>query len=76
MHQIAGIATQLKEVATEEFKQYSKQVRANARALADQLTSKYGYTLATGGTENHLVLWDLKPQVTYRIMPQPRTHIF
>ena len=75
MHQIAGIATQLKEVATEEFKQYSKQVRANARALADQLTSKYGYTLATGGTENHLVR-DLKPQVTYRIMPQPRTHIF
>ena len=64
MHQIAGIATQLKEVATEEFKQYSKQVRANAKALADQLTNKHGYTLATGGTENHLVLWDLKPQVT------------
>jgi glycine hydroxymethyltransferase len=61
-HQIAGIATQLKEVATEEFKQYSKQVRANARALADQLKTKYGYTLATGGTDNHLVLWDLKPQ--------------
>ena len=62
VHQIAGIATQLKEVATTEFKEYSKQVRANAQALADQLTSVHGYTLATGGTENHLVLWDLKPQ--------------
>lgn len=62
VHQIAGVATQLKEVATEEFTAYSKQVVANAQALADQLQNKYGYTLATGGTENHLVLWDLKPQ--------------
>lgn len=62
MHQIAGVATQLKEVATPEFKAYAAQVRANACALADQLTSTYGYTLATGGTVNHLVLWDLKPQ--------------
>ena len=63
VHQIAGIATQLKEVATDSFKEYSKQVRANAAALGDQLKTKYGYTLATGGTENHLVLWDLKPQL-------------
>jgi len=62
VHQIAGIATQLKEVATPEFKAYSAQVRANAVALADQLKTKYGYTLATGGTVNHLILWDLKPQ--------------
>lgn len=62
IHQIAGIATQLKEVATPEFKDYCKQVRANAQALADQLVSVYGYSLATNGTENHLVLWDLKPQ--------------
>jgi len=62
VHQIAGIATQLKEVATEDFVAYSKQVRANAAALADQLTTAYGYTLATGGTVNHLILWDLKPQ--------------
>merc|ERR1719276_18377 len=60
-HQIAGIATQLKEVATPEFKVYSKQVKANASALANRLSSM-GYTIATGGTENHLVLWDLKPQ--------------
>jgi glycine hydroxymethyltransferase len=63
VHQIAGVATQLKEVATDSFKQYSKMVRANAAALGDQLITKYGYTLATGGTENHLVLWDLKPQL-------------
>jgi len=62
VHQIAGIATQLKEVATESFVAYSKQVRANAKALANQLNEVYGYTLATGGTENHLILWDLKPQ--------------
>lgn len=60
-HQIAGVATQLKEVATPEFKIYCQQVKKNAKALADKLTS-YGYVMATGGTENHLVLWDLKPQ--------------
>jgi glycine hydroxymethyltransferase len=62
VHQIAGIATQLKEVASPEFKEYARQVRVNAVALADQLTRVHGYTLATGGTVNHLVLWDLKPQ--------------
>lgn len=62
VHQIAAIASQLKEVATEDFKGYSKQVRANAAALADQLITAHGYTIATGGTVNHLVLWDLKPQ--------------
>jgi len=60
-HQIAGVATQLKEVCTPEFKVYSQQVKANANALAEKLQSK-GYKMATGGTENHLVLWDLKPQ--------------
>ena len=60
-HQIAGVATQLKEVMTPEFKVYSQQVRANAKALADKLTSM-GMKIATGGTENHLVLWDLKPK--------------
>eukprot|EP01113_Clastostelium_recurvatum_P032913 TRINITY_DN4290_c0_g1_i3.p1 TRINITY_DN4290_c0_g1~~TRINITY_DN4290_c0_g1_i3.p1 ORF type:complete len:376 (-),score=131.36 TRINITY_DN4290_c0_g1_i3:38-1045(-) len=57
---IAGIAVALKEAASPEFKQYAKQVKANARALANALT-KYGYTLVTGGTDNHLVLWDLRP---------------
>jgi glycine hydroxymethyltransferase len=60
-HQIAGVATQLKEVMTPEFKVYTNQVQKNAQALANKLTS-YGYSMATGGTDNHLVLWDLKPQ--------------
>ena len=59
-HQIAGLATQLKEVASPEFKLYAKQVKANAAALAAFLVSK-GYKLATDGTENHLMLWDLRP---------------
>jgi glycine hydroxymethyltransferase len=59
-HQIAGVATQLKEVMTPEFKVYSQQVKKNASALADRLASK-GYKIASGGTVNHLVLWDLKP---------------
>jgi len=59
-HQIAGLATQLKEVATPEFKAYAKQVKANAAALCAFLVGKQ-YKLATGGTENHLMLWDLRP---------------
>ena len=59
-HQIAGVATQLKEVLTPEFKVYAQQVKKNAQALANKLTS-LGHTIASGGTENHLVLWDLKP---------------
>jgi len=59
-HQIAGLATQLKEVATPEFKAYAKQVKANAAALCAYLVEK-GYKLATNGTENHLMLWDLRP---------------
>jgi len=58
-HQIAGLATQLKEAVTPEFKAYIQQVKANAAALADHLTAK-GYKMSTGGTENqHLMLWDL-----------------
>merc|ERR1712216_389569 len=59
-HQIAGLATQLKEVVTPEFKTYIKQVKANAAALCAFLVSK-GQKLATDGTENHLMLWDLRP---------------
>ncbi|PXF45152.1 Serine hydroxymethyltransferase 4 [Gracilariopsis chorda] len=59
-HQIAALTVQLKEVATEEFRKYSKQVVSNAKALADQLM-KHGFKLVTDGTDNHLVLWDLRP---------------
>jgi glycine hydroxymethyltransferase len=57
---IAGIAVALKQAATTEFKLYAKQVRANAVALANRLVS-HGYKLVTDGTDNHIVLWDLRP---------------
>merc|ERR1719251_744052 len=45
---------------TPAFKEYSNEVAANARALADTLKGK-GHKLASDGTDNHLVLWDLRP---------------
>merc|ERR1712032_1002949 len=60
-HQIGALATQLLEVNTPDFKAYSQQVISNAKVLATVLMSK-GYKLATEGTDNHLVLWDLRPQ--------------
>jgi glycine hydroxymethyltransferase len=59
-HQIAALATQLREVRSAEFKAYSKQVKANARALAEHLVDA-GIKLVTDGTDNHLLLIDLKP---------------
>ena len=60
-HQVAAIATQLKEVATPEFKQYCIQIKKNAKALAEAMMAK-GYKLCTDGTDNHLILWDVRPQ--------------
>merc|ERR1711957_888449 len=59
-HQIGALATQLKEVITPEFTEYSKEVVANSRALAETLMGK-GHKLASDGTDNHLILWDLRP---------------
>lgn len=59
-HQIAGLATQLREVTTPQFKKYCGQVVANASALGDRLM-ELGYKLVTDGTDNHLVLCDLRP---------------
>lgn len=59
-HQIGALAVQLREVTTPGFAAYSAQVVANARALADTLMG-HGYKLVTDGTDNHLVLWDLRP---------------
>lgn len=58
--QIAALAVALKAAQTPAFKEYIKQVKSNAVALATALTGK-NYSLVTGGTENHLVLWDLRP---------------
>jgi len=57
---IGALAVQLREVATPEFRQYCSDVVANIRALAEQLQSQ-GCTIVTGGTDNHLLLWDLRP---------------
>ena len=59
-HQIAALAVALREAATPGFRSYIGAVKTNARALAAALSSK-GYTLVSGGTDNHLVLWDLRP---------------
>merc|ERR1711941_220621 len=59
-HQIGALAAQLLEVNTPEFVEYSKNVVTNARILAETLKEK-GHKLASDGTDNHLVLWDLRP---------------
>ena len=43
------------------FTEYAKQVRSNCRTLAAALI-EHGFTLATDGTDNHLILWNLRPQ--------------
>ncbi|MGH2498781.1 MAG: serine hydroxymethyltransferase [Candidatus Limnocylindria bacterium] len=60
MHVIAGKAVALKEAATPEFKVYAKQIRTNARVLGESLT-KAGLRLVSGGTDNHLMLVDVRP---------------
>src|SRR5882672_3582951 len=57
-HTTAGIAVALREAATAEFKRYAHQFVANARALAAGLIER-GWSLVTGGTDNHLILADL-----------------
>lgn len=59
MHIIAAKAVAFKEAMTPEFKEYQKQIVKNAHALADILTAK-GYRLVSGGTDNHLMLVDLR----------------
>merc|ERR1711972_60663 len=59
-HQIGALATQLLEVTKPEFKEYSQAVVTNADTLADALKAK-GHKLASDGTDNHLILWDLRP---------------
>ena len=58
-HQIAALATQLMEVNTEEFRDYITQVMLNAKALSNHLMN-HGFKLVTDGTDNHLLLIDLR----------------
>ncbi len=59
MHIIAGKAVALKEALEPSFKEYQKQVVKNAQALAQGLTGR-GFNLVSGGTDNHLMLVDVR----------------
>jgi glycine hydroxymethyltransferase len=58
-HQIAALAVALKEASQPEFADYAARVVSNAKAMARGL-EKRGHTLATGGTDNHLMLWNVR----------------
>ncbi len=59
MHVIAAKAVAFKEALTPEFKTYQRQIVANAKALAAGLMG-HGFRLLTGGTDNHLMMLDLR----------------
>jgi len=61
MHIIAAKAVAFGEALRPEFKTYSEQIVKNAKALAEALDQK-GYRLCSGGTDNHLMLVDLRPR--------------
>ena len=59
MHVIAGKAVAFGELLTDDFKTYMKQVQKNAQAMAKALMAR-GYEIISGGTDNHLMLIDLR----------------
>jgi glycine hydroxymethyltransferase len=61
MHQIAGKAVCFKEAMKPEFKDYAKQIKKNTKSLAEGLREN-NLRMVSGGTDNHLVLVDLKEE--------------
>lgn len=61
MHVIASKAVCFKEALSEDFKKYQQQIVSNAAVLAASL-SEYGLRLVSGGTDNHLMLVDVRPK--------------
>lgn len=61
MHVIAGKAVCFKEALSPEFKEYGKNIIDNAQALCNGLLNR-GLSIVSGGTDNHLMLLDLRPQ--------------
>ncbi len=59
MHTLTAIAVAMAEADTPEFQAYARQVVKNAKALAEKLL-EYGFNLVSGGTDNHLILIDLR----------------
>jgi glycine hydroxymethyltransferase len=60
-NQTAGIAVALGEAGAAKFKKYGQSVVANAKVMAEELT-KLGFEISSGGTDNHLMLVDLRPK--------------
>ncbi|MDE5659822.1 MAG: serine hydroxymethyltransferase [Muribaculaceae bacterium] len=68
-HVIAAKAVAFGEALTPEFKEYAKQIRKNAKAMAEALNER-GYKLISGGTDNHCILIDLRtkfPELTGKV---------
>jgi len=59
MQTIGAMAVAFKEAATEEYRQYGRQIVANCRRLAEELMAR-GHQLASGGTDNHLLVMDFR----------------
>jgi len=63
MHTIAAKAICFKEAMSDDFKNYQRQVKKNANVLAEALSAR-GFRIVSGGTDNHLMLVDLRPKKT------------
>jgi glycine hydroxymethyltransferase len=59
MHTMTAVAVAMAEADTPEFVAYAKQIVKNAKALAEKLM-EYGFNLVSSGTDNHLILIDLR----------------
>ncbi|MGH9120718.1 MAG: serine hydroxymethyltransferase, partial [Acidimicrobiales bacterium] len=59
-HVVAAKAVAFREASTPEFAEYTRQIVRNAQALAEALTGE-GFRIVSGGTDNHLMLVDLRP---------------
>lgn len=59
MHVIAGKAVAFKEALSDDFKEYQKQIIKNTKVLCDELM-KYGFKIVSNGTDNHLIIVDVK----------------
>merc|ERR1719410_3116865 len=58
-HQIAAVAIALKEAMQPDFKIYAQDVVQNAKTLAQELIER-NHVIVTGGTDNHLILWNVR----------------
>jgi glycine hydroxymethyltransferase len=60
LHTIAAMGIMLQEILRPQFSRFMYQINLNAHTLAQELKNKYGFEIVTGGTDNHLVLVDLR----------------